>query len=395
MTDWPELDKKYFMQTIVRHPLTLVRGEGLRVWDDTGKEYLDCVGGLAVNCLGHCHPVVVNALKEQAGTLMQVSLWYYNKPMLQLAELLVQNSCMDRVFICNSGLEANEGAIKLARRYGALNLDGAYEIITTNMSFHGRSLALTAATGQEKMHKAFEPLPVGFINVENNSIDAIKAATTDKTCAVMLEPIQAEGGVNVPIDGFLKQVREWCDEKGILLIFDEVQTGVGRLGTLFGYQLYDVEPDIMSLAKGLGGGIPIGAVLAKENAAVFTLGDHNATFGGNPTTSATAYATLKYVIENDIPGNARKVGQYLKQGLQDLKGKYGFITDIRGEGMLLAMEFDKDISAEVVDDCIENGMLINKLKTNAIRFIPPLVMTKQEADEALGILDKVLGGIKY
>ncbi len=395
MTDWPELDKQYFMQTIVRHPLTLVRGKGLRVWDDKGKEYLDCVGGLAVNCLGHCHPVVVNALTEQANTLMQVSLWYYNKPMLQLAELLVRNSCMDRIFICNSGLEANEGAIKLARRYGALNLNGAYEIITTNMSFHGRSLALTAATGQEKMHKPFEPLPVGFINVENNSIDAIKAATTEKTCAVMLEPIQAEGGVNLPVEGFLKQVRDWCDAKGILLIFDEVQTGVGRLGTLFGYQLYNVEPDIMSLAKGLGGGIPIGAVLAKENAAVFTLGDHNATFGGNPTTSATAYATLKYVIENDVPGNAKRVGKYLKQGLQDLKNKYGFVTEVRGEGLLLAMEFDKDISADVVDACIENGMLINKLKANAIRFIPPLVMTTEEADEALGILDKVLGGIKY
>ncbi len=394
MTDWLEIDKKYFMQTIVRHPLTLVRGKGLRVWDDKGKEYLDCVGGLAVNCLGHCHPVVVKALTEQANTLMQVSLWYYNKPMLQLAELLVQNSCMDRMFICNSGLEANEGAIKLARRYGALNLNGAYEIITTNMSFHGRSLALTAATGQEKMHKPFEPLPAGFINVENNSIEAIKAATTEKTCAIMLEPIQAEGGVNLPIDGFLKQVREWCDEEGLLLIFDEVQTGVGRLGTLFGYQLYGVEPDIMSLAKGLGGGIPIGAVLAKEHAAVFTLGDHNATFGGNPTTSATAYATLKYVIDNDIPGNARKVGQYLKQGLQNLKDKYGFITDVRGEGLLLAMEFDKEISAEVVDACIENGMLINKLKTNAIRFIPPLVMTTQQADEALGILGKVLEKIK-
>lgn len=382
------------MQTIVRHPLTLVRGEGLRVWDDTGKEYLDCVGGLAVNCLGHCHPVVVNALTEQAGTLMQVSLWYYNKPMLQLAELLVQNSCMDRVFICNSGLEANEGAVKLARRYGALNLNGAYEVITTNMSFHGRSLAMTAATGQEKMHIPYEPLPAGFINVENNDIEAIKAATTEKTCAVMLEPIQAEGGVNIPVEGFLKQVREWCDEKGMLLIFDEVQTGIGRLGTLFAYQLYGVEPDIMSLAKGLGGGIPIGATLAKEKAAVFTLGDHNATFGGNPTTSATAYATLKYVIENDISGNARKVGQYLKQGLQDLKNKYGFITEVRGEGLLLAMEFDKDISADVVDGCIENGMLINKLKTNAIRFIPPLVMTTEEADEALGILDKVLDKIK-
>ncbi|MBN2240989.1 MAG: aspartate aminotransferase family protein [Dehalococcoidales bacterium] len=394
MTDWLELDKKYYMQTIVRHPLTLVRGEGLRVWDDKGKEYLDCVGGLAVNCLGHCHPVVVNALTEQAGTLMQVSLWYYNKPMLQLAELLVQNSCMDRVFICNSGLEANEGAVKLARRYGALKLNGAYEVITTNMSFHGRSLAMTAATGQEKMHKPFEPLPLGFINVANNDIEAIKAATTEKTCAVMLEPIQAEGGVNEPAEGFLKQVRDWCDEKGILLIFDEVQTGIGRIGTLFAYQHYGVEPDIMSLAKGLGGGIPIGAVTAKENASVFTLGDHNATFGGNPVTSATAYATLKYVIENDVPGNAQKVGKYLKQGLTALKDKYGFITDVRGQGLLLAMEFDKEIAAEVVENCIENGLIVNRLSTKAIRFIPPLVITTGEVDEALGILDKVLAGIK-
>ena len=394
MTDWPELDKKYFMQTIVRHPLTLVRGEGMRVWDDKGNEYLDCVGGLAVNCLGHCHPVVVDALTEQAKTLMQVSLWYYNTPMLQLAELLVQNSCMDRVFICNSGLEANEAAVKLARRYGALKLNGAYEVITTTMSFHGRSLAMTAATGQEKMHKPFEPLPVGFINVENNDIEAIKTATTEKTCAVMLEPLQAEGGVNEPKGDFLKQVRAWCDEKGILLIFDEVQVGIGRLGTLFAYQLYGVEPDIMSLAKGLGGGIPIGAVTAKENAAVFTLGDHNATFGGNPVTSATAYATVKYVIDNDIPGNARKVGQYLKQGLENLKEKYGFVTEVRGQGLLLAMEFDKDISADVVDGCIENGLLVNKLKTNAIRFIPPLIIKETEVDEALGIVDKVLGTVK-
>ena len=394
MTDWPELDKKYFMQTIVRHPLTLVRGEGLRVWDDKGNEYLDCVGGLAVNCLGHCHPVVVNALTEQAATLMQVSLWYYNKPMLQLAELLVRNSCMDRIFICNSGLEANEGAVKLARRYGALKLNGAYEVITTTLSFHGRSLAMTAATGQAKMHVPFEPLPIGFINVENNNIDAIKAATTDKTCAVMLEPIQAEGGVNEPKDGFLKQVRDWCDEKGILLIFDEVQTGIGRLGTLFGYQLYGIEPDIISLAKGLGGGIPIGAFAAKESCSVFTLGDHNATFGGNPVTSATAFATLKYVIENDVPGNAKKVGGYLKAGLGKLKDTYDFITDVRGQGLLLAMEFDKDVAAEIVDACIENGLLINRLKTNAIRFIPPLIITTEEVDEALGILDKVLAEIK-
>ncbi len=378
---------------MVRHPVTLVRGEGVRVWDDKGKEYLDCVGGLAVDCLGHCHPVVVDAMTEQARTLIQVSLWYYNIPMLKLAELLVKNSCMDRVFICNSGLEANEGAIKLARRYGSLKMNGAYEVITTYSSFHGRSLALTAASGQEKMHKAFEPLPVGFINVENNNIEAIKAATTDKTCAVMLEPLQAEGGVNVADDDYLKKVRAWCDEKNILLILDEIQTGIGRLGTLFGYQLYGVEPDIMTLAKGLGGGIPIGALLAKEGLPDL-IGNHNATFGGNPVTSATAYATLKYVIENDIPANARRVGQYLVKGLEKLEEKYSFVIEVRGRGLLLAMEFDKEIAESVVMGCIENGLLVNRLKPTAIRFVPPLIITESDIDEALGILDNVLAGFE-
>jgi acetylornithine/N-succinyldiaminopimelate aminotransferase len=390
MTDWQQLDKKYYMQTIVRVPVTLVRGEGVRVWDDKGKEYLDFVGGLAVNCLGHCHPVVVNALTEQAQTLMQTSLWYYTVPMLRLAELLVQSSCLDRVFICNSGLEANEGAIKLARRYGALKLNGAYEVITTNNSFHGRSLALTAASGQTKMHTPFEPLPAGFINVENNDIGAIKSATTEKTCAIMLEPLQAEGGVNVAADNYLKKVRDWCDQKGILLILDEVQTGIGRLGTLFGYQLYGVEPDIMTLAKGLGSGIPIGALLAKEKAAVFTLGDHNATFGGNPVTSATAYATLKYVLDNDIAGNARRVGQYFIDKLNGMRDKYPFITDVRGRGLLLAVEFDNEIAQDVVMGCLKNGLLVNRLKPNAVRFVPPLIVNNSEVDEALEILDKVL-----
>ncbi len=390
MTNWQELDSKYYMQTIVRHPVTLVKGEGVRVWDDEGKEYLDFVGGLAVNCLGHCHPVVADAVAEQARTLMQTSLWYYTVPMLRLAELLVKNSCLDRVFIGNSGLEANEGAVKLARRYGSLNLNGAYEVITTSNSFHGRSLAMTAASGQAKMHEAFEPLPVGFINVANNDIEAIKAATSDKTCAVMLEPIQAEGGVNISDDDYLKKVRDWCDQKRILLILDEVQTGIGRLGTLFGYQLYGIEPDIMTLAKGLGGGMPIGALLAKEKAAVFTLGDHNATFGGNPVTSAAAYATLKYVLDNDIVGNAGKVGQYLMAGLKALQGKYPFIADVRGRGLLLAAEFNADIAQEVLMSCLDNGLLVNRLKPNAIRLIPPLIIDNNDVDEALGILDKAL-----
>jgi len=393
MTNWQELASKYYMYTFVRIPLTLVRGEGARVWDDKGKEYLDFVGGLAVNCLGHCHPVVVHAITEQARTLMQTSLWYYTIPQIQLAELLVANSCLDKVFVCNSGLEANEGAVKLARRYGRLQLGDAYEVITTMGSFHGRSLALTAASGQPKMHEPFIPLPAGFVNVANNDIEAIKAATTEKTCAVMLEPIQAEGGVNVADDDYLKKVREWCNQKGILLILDEVQTGIGRLGALFGYELYGVEPDIMTLAKGMGGGIPIGALLAKERASVFTTGDHNSTFGGNPVTSAAAYATIKYIIDNDVVGNVKKVGQYLREGLERLKDKYSYVTEVRGRGLLLAMEFNSDIGQDVLMACLERGLLINRLKPNAVRFIPPLIIGDNEVDEALGILDDTLSTI--
>ncbi|HUT68116.1 MAG TPA: aspartate aminotransferase family protein [Dehalococcoidales bacterium] len=393
MVNWPELESKYYMQTIVRVPVTLMRGEGARVWDDKGKEYLDFVCGLAVNCLGHCHPVIAEALAEQARTLLQTSNWYYTVPQIQLAQLLVENSCLDRVFICNSGLEANEGAVKLARRYGHIKLKGAYEVITTMQSFHGRSLALTAASGYPSMHKPYVPLPVGFINVANNDIEAIKSATTEKTCAVMLEPVQGEGGVNVPDDDYLKKVREWCDRKGILLILDEIQTGVGRLGALWGYELYGVEPDIMTLAKGLGGGIPIGALLAKEKAAVFAPGDHNSTFGGNPVTSAAACAVLKYVIDNDIAGNVKKVGQYLMEGLEELKKKHSFITEVRGRGFLVAMEFNSDIAQDVLMACLEKGLLVNKVKPNAIRLVPPLIIGSKEVDRAIGILDKALSGI--
>ena len=393
MVNWQELESKYYMQTIVRVPVTLIRGEGVRVWDDKGNEYLDFVNGLAVNCLGHCHSVITDALVEQARTLMQTSNWYYTVPQIRLAQLLVENSCLDKVFICNSGLEANEGAVKLARRYGHLKLNGAYEVITTMQSFHGRSLAMTAASGQPNMHEPYVPLPIGFVNVANNDIEAIKSATTEKTCAVMLEPLQAEGGVNISDDDFLQKVRDWCEEKGMLLILDEVQTGIGRLGTLFGYQLYGIEPDIMTLAKGLGGGIPIGALLAKENASVFVPCDHNATFGGNPVTSAVAYATLKYVIDNDIAGNVKKVGQYLMDGLMGLKEKYSFITEVRGRGFLVAVEFNNDISQEVLMACLEKGLMVNKLKPNAIRLIPPLIIDNNDVDEALVILDKVFSGI--
>ncbi|HEY78454.1 MAG TPA: aspartate aminotransferase family protein [Dehalococcoidia bacterium] len=390
MTDWPELERKYFMRTFERLPLTLVRGQGARVWDDTGREYLDFVGGWAVTCLGHCHPAVVEAVSAQARTLIQVSNQFYTIPQLQLAELLVQNSCLDKVFLCNSGAEAAEGAVKLARRYGKLHLKGAYEVITATGSFHGRTLAMVAATGQAKFQEGYVPLPSGFVNVEYNSIEAIQAATTDQTCAVMLETVQGEGGVNLPNDLYLAEVRAWCDLKGLLLILDEIQTGIGRTGTLFAYQQYDIEPDIMTLAKGLGGGVPIGAFLATDSASVFVPGEHGSTFGGNPLACAAGYATLKFVIENDISDNAGQVGQYLLAGLEGLKQKYHFITDVRGRGLLVAIEFDSDIAQQLVLACLDEGLLVNRVKPNALRLMPPLIIGKEEVDEALDILDNVL-----
>ena len=388
--DWQELNKQVYMQTTKRAPVTLVRGSGVHAWDDKGKGYLDFVAGWAVNSLGHCHPVVVKALTEQAKTLIHTSNQFYSVPQIQLAELLVKHSCLDRVFICNSGAEANEGAIKLARRYGKLKLDGAYEIITTHESFHGRTLATLAATGQNKFQEPFVPLPDGFINVDFNDISAIKAATGKLTCAIMLEPIQGEGGVNMPSDDYLKQVREWCNEKGILLILDEVQTGIYRAGSLFAYELYGVEPDIMTLAKGLGSGVPIGALMAKEHASVFKQGEHGSTFGGNPLVCAAAYAALKYMIDNKTGDHVLKAGKYLFDGLEKLQKKYDFIADVRGRGLLLAMSFKEEIAEELVNQCLEQGLLLNMVKPNALRFMPPLIVTEKDIDKALEILDKVL-----
>jgi len=310
MTNWIELEKKYYMPTFNRYPVTLVRGKGARVWDENNKQYLDFFGGLAVTGLGHCHPVVTAAITEQAQTLLQTSNLYYTIPQIHLAELLVQHSCLQKVFFANSGAEVNEGAVKLARRYGKLKLNGAYEVITVTNSFHGRTLAMTAATGQPKMQEPYQPLPAGFKNVEFNNFDALKQATGFQTCAIMLELVQGEGGVCTPTEGYFKAIREWCDQKGILLILDEIQTGMGRLGTLWGYEQFGIEPDVMTLAKGLDNGVPIGVVMAKERASVFVPGDHGSTFGGNPLACAAGYATLKYIIENDIPGNAKKVGSY-------------------------------------------------------------------------------------
>jgi predicted acetylornithine/succinylornithine family transaminase len=394
MKNWQELERKYLFNNVERLPILMVKGHGALVWDENGKKYLDFVGGWAVCSLGHCHPVMIRALNKQSKILIQAGPHTCTPPQLQLAELLVKTSCLDRVFFCNSGAEANEGAVKLERRYGKLKLNGAYEVITTFNSFHGRTLAMTAATGQPHYQDPYQPLPAGFKNVAYNDIDAIKSATTGNTCAVMLEPVQGEGGVNIPDESYLKAARQWCNEKGILLILDEIQTGIGRLGTMFGYEQFGIEPDIMTLAKGLGGGVPIGAFLAKEKCAVFAPSDHGSTFGSNPLMCATAIAVMKYIIKNDVVGNAMKVGQYLLEGLKKLQSKYPFISEVRGRGLLAVIEFKQEISNSVRMACLENGLLVNSVKPNAIRIMPPLTIGKQEIDEALGIFDKVFPKLK-
>jgi predicted acetylornithine/succinylornithine family transaminase len=383
-TDWKEAESKYYMFCVRRQPIVLVRGEGTRVWDDQGKEYLDFIAGWAVNNIGHSNPVIADAIAEQARTLLQTSNQFYTIPQLQLAKFLVENSCLDKVFIANSGAEANEGAVKLARKYGKLHRNGAYEIITADGSFHGRTLSMMAATGhppQTKEH--FEPMPAGFAHVEYDNLDAIKAATTDRTAAVMLEPVQGEGGVNVPSSGYLNGVRQWCDDNGLLLIFDEVQTGMGRLGTLFGYQSFGVEPDVMTLAKGLGGGVPIGAFLAKEHAAVLVPGEHGSTFGGNVLTCAAAYASARYIVENNVPANARRMGEYLGHALTTLRGAHESVSEVRGMGLLHAVEFTSEISGDVVSACNELGLLLNAVKPNAVRLMPPLTVSEPEIDLAV------------
>ena len=383
MSTLRDLESKYYMQVARRQPIVIVRGQGTRVWDEDGKEYLDFTSGWAVNSLGHSHPVQVKAIQEQAATLIQTSNQFFTVPQIELARLLVDNSCLDRVFFSNSGAEANEGAVKLARKYGRIHANGAYQVITALNSFHGRTLAMAAATGQPHYQEQWQPLSPGFVNVPYDDIDAIKEATNDETCAVMLEPVQGEGGVNVPSPDYLRQVREWCDENNLVMILDEVQTGLGRLGTLFGYEQFGVEPDAITLAKGLGGGVPIGAFLAKEKFCLLAPGDHGSTFGGNVLTCAGAAAVVDFVIKNDVSANVRAMGQRLNQGLENLKSRYPIITEVRGLGLLLAIQLNAEIAPQLVARSNEEGLLLNPLRPNAIRLMPPLNVTADEVDEAL------------
>jgi acetylornithine/N-succinyldiaminopimelate aminotransferase len=385
------LNDRYLFPVYPRAPLALVRGEGCRVWDADGKEYLDFFASTVVANLGHAHPRVTQAIAEQAGKILHVSNLHHSEPQALLAERLCTRSFADRVFLCNSGAEANEAAIKLARRYGAEHGGGRFEILTALGSFHGRTIATLTATGQEKVRQGFQPLPEGFRYFAYNDIDALAAAISPRTIAVMLEAVQGEGGIRVPHPDYLRRVRELCDRHDLLLILDEVQTGMGRLGTLFAYEQSGITPDIMTLAKGLGAGVPIGAMLATERlAASFTAGAHASTFGGNALTCAAAVAVMQVMAEEGVLANCRVQGEYLRARLRELRVRLPRIKDVRGNGLLVGAEIDGP-GAPVVDACREAGLLINCTAEKTLRFSPPLIVTQDEIDRALEIVARALG----
>ncbi|MDE2932468.1 MAG: acetylornithine transaminase [Chloroflexota bacterium] len=390
-SDWIERESKYLFQNYGRQPVVIERGEGSRVWDSEGNQYLDFVGGLAVTSLGHAHPAVVAAASMQAERLVHVSNLYYTTPMIELAELLVENSPLDRVFFCNSGTEAIEAAIKLARRYGHDERSRAHGIIAMDDGFHGRSLGALAAAGTARYREPFEPMPGGFTHVPWNDLEALHEATDDNTVAVLVEPIQGEGGVNVPSPTYLKGVRDWCDENGLLLILDEIQSGVGRTGTLWAHEQEGIEPDVMCVAKGLAGGLPIGAVLAREELAGYlTPGDHASTFGANPVAAAAGVAVLRHIFENDLLAAARRASGRLVDRLLHLQDTLPAVTEVRGRGLLLAVSFSTEAAARVVALCRERGLLVNNVRPDRIRLMPALIVEDDEIDRACDLLEEAI-----
>ena len=385
-----KLTNKHVAKNYGRYPIGLVRGKGTAVWDASGKKYIDFVAGLAVDNLGHCPPSVVNAIRKQAGKLLHVSNLYHIEPQSQLAAELTRLTFANKFFFCNSGTEANEAAIKLARRWFYDNGQSKrFEIITMNDSFHGRTMASLSATAQKKIHTGFKPLLPGFKYVPFNDIAAFKKAITKKTCAVLIEPIQGEGGVNLARDSYLKTLRKICNEEGILLIFDEIQTGFGRTGRLFAYERYKIKPDIITLAKALGGGVAIGA-MGSTNKIIesFSPGTHGATFGGNPLACAASLASLKTLTKKGFLQKASSQGDYFLKQLYCLKEKFPIIREVRGVGLMLAVELDQP-GANVVTDCMNEGILINCIQQSTIRFLPPRIMTRKEIDLLIITLSKI------
>lgn len=371
------------MQTGRRLPVTFVRGLGCLVYDNSGREYLDMVAGIAVNLLGHAHPDVVAAITKQSGELIHTSNLYYTQPQIDLARRLVELSFPARVFFSNSGAEANEAAIKLARKWGARNRDGAFEIITANGSFHGRTLAAVTAGGQHKYSDPFKPLPPGFVHVDFNDPEAIEATTNEKTVAVMLEPVMGEIGIIPAAPGYLKRVREWCDRNNLLLILDEVQSGLGRTGRWFAHQHAGITPDVMTLAKGLGGGVPIGATLANPRADIFEPGDHGSTFGGNPLACAVASRVLEVVERDGLVGHAAEMGELLHSSIQDLGA-----AQARGLGLMQAFQFEQPNAKPFQNACLESGLIVNAVDDNTVRLVPPLIINAEQVDRAHDLMRK-------
>lgn len=373
-----------------RYPVVAVRGAGCRIWDAEGREYLDFLGGLAVDCLGHAAPAFVEAVTKQAAQLVQTSNLLWTMPQIELAEFLIARSSLDQVFYCNSGAEANEAAFKLARKWGKLHRGGAFRIIAAENSFHGRTLATVAATGTPAYREPFEPMPDGFDFVPFNNVDALADAVRDDTVAVILEPIQAEGGLISAHERYLAEVRQLCDERQLLLILDEVQTGIGRTGTLWAHTQWGVEPDIMTLAKGLAGGFPIGATLAKTHCAVFQPGDHASTFGGNPLACSVALAVQRTIEDEGILDHVVAMGAYFTERLKELAARHPVIVDIRGRGLLLGLELADESAREVLAALRDRGLIANAISARLLRFVPPLIVSRDEIDEALGLLDGIL-----
>ena len=392
MPSTAEREAAVFMMSAGRLPVTLVRGEGTRVWDDEGNVYLDFVAGIASDSLGHCHPAVVEAIQSQGETLLHVSNYFYTLPQLELADAVLGASGMSRIFFCNSGAEATEGAIKIGRKWGMTRKEGAYEIITMEQSFHGRTLASVSATGTPRYSEPFRAVD-GFRHVPFNDVDAVRAAVGPQTAAILVEPLQGEGGVNVADEGYLRALREICDEHNLLLMLDEVQTGIGRTGKMFAWQHEDVQPDVMALAKGLGSGVPIGAIVANERGDILEPGDHGTTFGGQPFTCAVANATVRTIIEQGIAQQAADSGEALMNDLRALQDRRDVISEVRGQGLLVAVEFSADIGPALVTACRERGLLCNVVKPNVLRLVPPLTVSGEELAEAVAIIDAALDSV--
>ncbi|HEX6820331.1 MAG TPA: aspartate aminotransferase family protein [Ktedonobacterales bacterium] len=390
--DWVALERKYYQHTFARD-LVMEHGEGVRVWDDTGKVYLDLVAGISTNVLGHAYPAVVEAIREQAGQLIHISNLFINKPQVELAEQLYNVSGGMYSFFSNSGAEAVEGAIKLARKYGRQHRNGAYGIISMQRSFHGRTLATTSATGQKKYQDTWRPLADGFMQVPFNDLDAVKAATNEKTAGILVEAVQGEGGIYPASTEYLQGLRRWCDEQNLVLICDEVQAGMGRTGKFFSYENMGVKPDITTMAKGLAGGVPIGAMLANDRLNIFEPGDHGTTFGGNPIACAAGVATIQTIIGQHLLEHVQQVGAHLTKRLQELQSKHAIVTGTRGLGLIQALDLAEPKTQAVMDRAKERGVLITNAGPSTLRFVPPLIITEAEIDEAISKVDEALAAL--